>query len=160
MYVLISFLHYPTNIFSVDAVDWRFVAFIGYLIYKVLLFWCKYKTIKLYVQYLNVMIFIFVIIVFLSLKNHNVLKTWKIKSLRIFWNAEINFNFCSFYCVKKTWICHQTEWFACKLSCRKSVSGTLFAVLEIMGTKLSDLGKNEDTHSLRLQAFGFLSLKV
>lgn len=101
MYVLISFLHHPTNVFSMDTVDWRFVAFIGYLIYKVLLFWCKYKTIKLYVQYLNVMIFIFVIIVFLSLKNHNVLKTWKIKSLRIFWNAEINFNFCSFYCVKK-----------------------------------------------------------
>ena len=93
MYVLISFLHHPTNVFSVGAVGWRFVAFIGCLIYKVLLFWCKYKTIKLYVQYLNVMIFIFVIIVFLSLKSHNALKTWKIKNLRIFWNVEIIFNF-------------------------------------------------------------------
>ena len=49
--------------------------FYWFLIYKVLLFWCKYKTIKLYVQYLNVMIFIFVIIVFLSLKSYNALKT-------------------------------------------------------------------------------------
>ena len=57
-------------------------------------------------------------------------------------------------------MCQKIELFACKLSCRKSVFGTLFAVLEFMCTILTDLDKNEDIHSLRLQAFGFLSLKV